>query len=136
VDLRTRVEDALQAKGVKPTPQRVEIGMLMLAEPCHLSADQVIARLRAAGSKVSKATVYNTLNLFAARGIVKQVAVDPARLVYDSTTEPHHHFYNEDTGELVDISAGGLQIAGLPELPAGTAAERMDLVVRVRNRQD
>ncbi len=135
MDLRSQVEHRLREHGVRPTPQRIEIGRLLLAEPCHLSADQLLARLRAAGSGISKATVYNTLKLFARRGIVREVAVDPVRLFYDSTTTPHHHFYNEDTGELVDIEPGELTIHGCPQPPDGTDATAMELVIRLRNRR-
>ncbi|RMF95595.1 MAG: transcriptional repressor [Gammaproteobacteria bacterium] len=135
MDLRSRVEQRLRRHGVRLTPQRVEIGMLLLAEPCHLSAEQLLARLRAAGSGISKATVYNTLNLFARQGIVREVAVDPARLFYDSTTTPHHHFYNEDTGELVDIDPAELSIHGCPQPPEGTDTTSMELVIRLRNRR-
>lgn len=136
MDLNERVARVLEAHGVKATPQRLAIGRLMLAEPCHLSAEQIIAALRAADSRISKATVYNTLNLFCSHGILRAVAVDPNRLVYDSTTTPHHHFFNEDTGELIDIEPQGLRIQGLPALPDGTDARSVELVVRVRNRED
>ena len=86
--------------GILPTPQRLEIAGILLEKPQHLSADQIIERLRRDGSAVSKATVYNTLNLFSEHGLVKEVMVDPIRKFYDSTTHPHHHFYNVDTGEL------------------------------------
>jgi Fur family iron response transcriptional regulator len=85
--------------GIFSTPQRMEVAEILLEKPQHMSADQIIERLRAAGSSVSKATVYNTLNLFGERGIVREVMVDPVRKFYDSTTHPHHHFYNADTGE-------------------------------------
>ena len=128
------IAQRLQRHGVKPTPQRLEIGGVILAEPCHLSADQVIARLRATGSRVSKATVYNTLKLFCRQGIVREIAVDPSRMFYDSTTSPHHHFYNEDTGELIDIDPDRLQIGNMPGLPKGTVEQSRELVVRIRNR--
>jgi len=127
------IESQLRAHGVKPTPQRIEIGRVLLSRPCHLSADDILHALRAAGSEVSKATVYNTLKLFSAKGIVREVAVDPTHLVYDSTTSLHHHFFNEDTGELVDIDADALEIKGLPSLPEGTVTESVELIVRVRN---
>ena len=136
MDLRDQIERRLLSHGVKPTPQRVEIGMVTLAGPCHLSADQIIARLRDTGSPVSKATVYNTLNLFSRQGILREVAVDPSRLFYDSTTDPHHHFYNQDTGELIDIAAGEVQIKNMPDLPDGTVASSLDLVIRVRQPRD
>ncbi len=127
------IENQLRVHGVKPTPQRIEIGRVLLSRPCHLSADDILLALRAAGSEVSKATVYNTLNLFSEKGIVREVAVDPTHLVYDSTTSLHHHFFNEDTGELVDIDADALEIKGLPSLPEGTVTESVELIVRVRN---
>lgn len=131
--LQTRVETALHAHGVKVTAQRVEIGMLLLAGPCHLSADQILQTLRRAGSQVSKATVYNTLKVFSARGIVRAVALDPTRLVYDSTTTPHHHFLNEDTGELTDIDPDQVELQQLPRLPEGTRKESVQLIIRVRS---
>ncbi|MCL4720694.1 MAG: transcriptional repressor [Gammaproteobacteria bacterium] len=133
--LRSRVESTLNAHGVKVTAQRVEIGALLLAGPCHLSADQILQQLRRAGSPVSKATVYNTLKLFSARGIVQAVALDPTRLVYDSTTTPHHHFLNEDTGALTDIDPECVELRQLPPLPEGTRQERVQLIIRVRARK-
>lgn len=131
--LRAQVEGKLREHGVKPTPQRIEIGMVLLAKPCHLSADQLLSWLREQGSSVSKATVYNTLHLFSRRGIVREVALDPSRLVYDSTTSFHHHFYNVDTGELTDIDPSGIAITGLPELPDGTVTDSVELIVRLRS---
>lgn len=127
------IEDKLRDHGVKPTPQRLEIGRVLLSRPCHMSADRILQALRAVGSEVSKATVYNTLNLFSRKGIVRQVAIDPTHRVYDSTPSRHHHFYNEDTGDLVDIDADALEIKGLPDLPEGTVAASIELIVRVRS---
>jgi Fur family iron response transcriptional regulator len=128
------IQVKLEAHGVNPTPQRLEIGALLLRQPVHLSADQILQQLRAAGSAVSKATVYNTLRLFTAHGLVREVAVDPGRAIYDSTTVPHHHFYNADTGELTDIDAGAVGLPGIPSLPAGTRAESVEVIVRLRSR--
>jgi Fur family iron response transcriptional regulator len=135
LDLRTRVVATLREHGVNPTAQRVEIGMVLLERPCHYSADQLLRQLRDAGSRISKATVYNTLNLLSRHGIVRQVAVDPSRLVYDSTTKPHHHFYNADTGELFDINPSEVRLPKLPTLPKATRAESIELIVRLRKKR-
>ena len=119
---------------ILPTPQRLEVAAILLEKPQHLSADQIIERLRVAGSAVSKATVYNTLNLFSQRGLVKEVMVDPVRKYYDSTTHPHHHFYNVDTGELSDIPDAMVNFETLPELPAGTRQESLEVLIKVRGR--
>lgn len=132
--VRADVESLLRAHGVKPTPQRVEVGMLLLAGPCHASADQLLQTLRRAGSRVSKATVYNTLNLLSRAGIIREVVVHPGRLVYDSTTTAHHHFLNEDTGELTDIDPAEVELRRLPQLPEGTLAASVEVIIRVRRR--
>lgn len=128
------LEARLRAAGVNPTPQRVEIGSLLFPEPVHLSADQILHRLRDAGCRISKATVYNTLNLFTAQGLLRAISVDPDRLVYDSNTTSHHHFYNEDTGELTDIEPWAVGVPGIPTPPAGTRAESIEVLVRLRRR--
>ena len=128
MDLKATVEARLRDHGVKPTPQRMEIGMLLLASPTHMSAEQILGDLRQRGSRISKATVYNTLNLFSRHGIVREVAVDPSRLVYDSTTEPHHHFYNIDTGELTDIRNGPRKLdSAVSEILHGIQAAKLRL---------
>jgi len=127
------VAEKLKRHGVLPTPQRIEVAEVLLLEPQHLSADQIIERLRAAGSAVSKATVYNTLGLFSEKGLVRELNVDPSRRFYDSTTHAHHHFYHVDTGELSDIADNEVRILGLPPLPEGTEQESVEVLVRIRN---
>jgi Fur family iron response transcriptional regulator len=134
VSSNLQIAEQLRDKGVKPTSQRVEIAAVLLEKPCHLSAEQILCRLNKSGRRISKATVYNTLKLFTEQGLIRQVAADRSRLFYDSTTDFHHHFYNADTGELVDINAGNLKINGLPPLPEGTQAESIELIVRLRNK--
>jgi Fur family iron response transcriptional regulator len=114
------------------TPQRVEIAGILLEKPQHLSAEQIIDRLRASGSRVSKATVYNTLNLFRDRGLVRECVVDPERRFYDSTTEPHHHFYNLDTGELTDIPSENIRFDGLPQFPENGELDSIEVLIKVR----
>ena len=100
--LKAKVEQRLRDHRLRPTKARIRVGMLLLESPKHLSADQIFDWLTKHGHCISKATVYNTLNVFAKHGVVNEVAVDPTRMYYDSTTSPHHHFYNTDTGQLTD----------------------------------
>ncbi|MGB5473400.1 MAG: Fur family transcriptional regulator [Gammaproteobacteria bacterium] len=125
--------DMLKAHGILPTQQRVMIARVLFAQCGHYSADQVMRQVNAGDDRVSKATVYNTLGLFARSGLVREVIVDPTRVFYDPNTRHHHHFYNVDTGELVDIEQEQLDISALPELPTGTVAAGVDVIVRIRN---
>ena len=126
----------LEQHGVLPTPQRLEVADVLLERPQHLSADQILERLRQGGSTVSKATVYNTLKLFGERGLVRELTVDPDRRYYDSTTHAHHHFFHTETGELSDIPEDQVEILKLPALPAGTEQESVEVLIRVRNKSE
>ena len=131
--LRSDILAKFHERGVLPTAQRMEVANVLLTKAQHLSAEQIIDRLREEDCAVSKATVYNTLNLFIERGLIKECLVDPERRFYDSITEPHHHFYNVDTGELSDIPMGEIEISGLPLLPEGSELQGAELIVRIRN---
>ena len=123
----------LQGCGIRATAPRLQIAELLLAAPQHLSAEQLTEALRQGGLTVSKATVYNTLGLFVDRGLVRQVIVDSTRVFYDSNTTPHYHFYNIDDGTLTDVETTHVAIEHLPAPPAGTVAEGVDIVIRLRN---
>lgn len=122
----------LRACGITPTRQRVEIAQVLFSRCAHLSAEQLLAAVNASKARTSKATVYNTLNLFARKKLVREVLVDPDRVFYDPNTTPHHHFYNVDTGEISDIESTRVAFAQLPEVPPGMVSDGVDVVVRIR----
>ncbi len=130
---RAEIVELLRRHRISPTQQRVEIAQIVLSKPQHLSADEVLALANQRGSRVSKATVYNTMGLFARVGLVREVIVDPSKVFYDSNVSEHHHFYNLDTGELTDIPAGAVELGSLPDLPQGTEAAGVDVIIRVRS---
>ncbi len=127
-----RARQILEQRGIRPTSQRVKVAEILLTSPRHLTAEQILVALREATGHVSKATVYNTLNLFVEQGLAREIHADPERCVYDSTMVPHHHFQNVDTGEMTDIRPDDLSFARLPPLPPGTEIESVDVVIRVR----
>jgi Fur family iron response transcriptional regulator len=129
-----RAREILEQHGIRPTSQRLKMAQILLTAPRHMTAEQILAALRQTEGRVSKATVYNTLNLFVAQGLAREIHADPERCVYDSTMAPHHHFQNVDTGEMTDIRPEDLAFSRLPELPAGTEIESVDVVIRVRRK--
>ena len=130
---RVDIIHKLEACGIMPTRQRVQIAQVLFESRAHLSADQLLAAVNADKVRASKATVYNTLHLFARKKLVREVLVDADRVFYDPNTTPHHHFYNIDTGEIFDIDADQVAISSLPAAPAGTVPDRVDVVVRLRS---
>ena len=131
----TGIKPVLAAMGINITAQRMQIAAILLSAPQHLSADQLLERLRQQGASVSKATVYNTLKLFVERGLIKQINPDPERTVYDSTRTAHHHFHDVDTGTLWDINPRDVAFSRLPPLPDGVEIAGVDVIIRVARKQ-
>ncbi len=80
----------------------------------------------------SLATVYNVLNLFAQVGLIRSLAIEGGKTVFDTNTSDHSHFFFEDTGEVCDIGLGGMQLAGGINTPEGYEITKVDIVVRLR----
>jgi len=126
------VDELLQQFGISPTQQRRQIAEILFERPQHVSAEQVLGRVNQESSLVSKATVYTTLGLFARKGLIREVLVDPSRVFSDCNPWPRHHFFNVGTGQLEDIEAEQMFLQNLPTPPAGTELESVDIIVRVR----
>ncbi len=124
----------LAACSIRATEQRLQVASLLLLAPQHLSAEQITEALRRAGTRVSKATVYNTLNLFAARGLIRQVNVDGNCAWFDSNVAPHYHFHDEQNGALMDVEPRDVQFSRLPDPPSGMEVAGIDVVIRLRRR--
>ena len=129
---RDNLVEKLRAHEINPTHQRIEIAFALFSRHEHLSADQVMAIVNTRHSETSKATVYNTLNLFLEKKLIREVIVDPNKVFYDPNTEPHYHMYDVQAGRLTDIDASDVRVTGLPALPAGMVTEGMDIIIRVR----
>lgn len=129
-----RVRELLRERSIAPTAQRVQIGRILFACDQHLAAEEVLAALRGDGMRVSKATVYNTLNLFAAKGLLRTVNAEPGRSSFDSNTRPHFHFHVDDSGELIDVAPADVEFARLPPLPPGTESLGVEVVIRLRRK--
>ena len=122
----------LRANGISPTHQRVAIAHVLFERKCHLSADQILIAVTTGNAETSKATVYNTLKLFVEKRLIRELIVDPAKIYYDSNTAPHHHFYDAESGELTDFAADTVRIEGVPNLPAGSVSDGIEIIIRTR----
>ncbi|MER2605827.1 MAG: transcriptional repressor [Siculibacillus sp.] len=128
--------DRLRRNGVSLTLQRLVIARVLLTRPIHLTADQIWARAKEIMPEISRATVYNTLDLFERCNLLRRLIIDSEKVVFDSNVLPHHHLYDAGTGEVIDIAAGELKVIGVPNLPEGMELEDVDVVVRIRRRRD
>jgi len=129
------IVNLLTQHGITPTQQRVEIGMVLLTKAQHLSADQLLDKVNSHAPVASKATVYNTLGLFVEQGLAREVIVDSKKVFYDSNTEPHHHFYDTESGTLHDIAISEVEIKTFPKPPKQAVIRDVSIVFRVGREQ-
>ncbi len=107
----------LRERGIQPSAQRVAVGAYVLDTLDHPSADQVFAHVRRGFPMLSRATVYNTLNLFVANGLLRALVVAEGKILFDPNMEPHHHFIDESSGAIVDVPWGALEVRQTGTLP-------------------
>jgi Fur family iron response transcriptional regulator len=135
---RRSIQEMLATAGLRPTRQRVALGELLFgAGDRHVTAERLFDEASAARLTVSLATVYNTLHQFTDAGLLREIAVDGARIYFDTNVRDHHHFLVEEDGELYDIPPGSnVAVANVPTPPEGLRIDRVDVVVRLRRETD
>ncbi|MFO0598445.1 MAG: Fur family transcriptional regulator [Myxococcaceae bacterium] len=122
-----RLKDA----GVQPSAQRLAVADYVLSTDAHPSADEVLSVVQANFPMLSRATVYNTLNLFVEKGLLRQLVLAEGRTVFDPCLEPHHHFIDEDTGRIEDVPWDALKVGDVKGLKDYEVREYM-VVMRGR----
>ena len=124
----------LRNAGLRPTRQRLALCKLLFdGGDRHVTAEGLHGEAMAADVGVSLATIYNALHQFTDVGLLREVVVDSSKTYFDTNTSAHHHFFVEETGDLVDIDDSLVKITGLPSVPAGGEITSVDVVVRVRS---
>lgn len=131
------VIEMLRRARLRPTRQRLALAKLLFSgDDRHVTAEVLHKEALASRVRVSLATVYNTLHQFTGVGLLREVVVDSTRSYFDTNTGHHHHFYCEDSQHLEDIPGDVVAIGNLPPPPEGTVISGVDVVVRVRRKDD
>ena len=126
--------DRLERADIRPSAQRVAIAAYVLATADHPTADEVWSRVKAEFPMVSRATVYNTLQLFRDHGLLQQLVLAEGSVVFDPKVEPHHHFVDDETGAIHDIPWSALRVGKVDELEGVDVRDYM-VVVRGRKKE-
>ena len=111
-----RVSESLRRAGIQPSAQRTAVASYVLHTDRHPSADQVFARVRASFPMISRATVYNTLNLLVRKGLLRQLVIAEGKVVFDPNVAPHHHFIDEATGAIEDVAWESVEVRHVEDL--------------------
>ena len=125
------VVEVLEQAGIQPSAQRVAVAEYVLGTDHHPSAEQVWARVKEGFPMLSRATVYNTLNLFVEKGLLRELVLAEGKVVFDPKLSPHHHFIDDDTQRIVDIPWEALQVKHVDTLD-GFDVREYQVVLRGR----
>lgn len=128
------VLERLRSAGLRPTRQRLSLARLLFeGEDRHVTAEILHRDARAAGIKVSLATIYNNLHQFTSAGLLRELVVNPGVTYFDTNAADHHHMYDEDEGRLIDIKEKNVVLSKLPRLPKGSRLKRIDVIIRIES---
>jgi len=125
------MSEILRRHGIQPSAQRLAVAEYVLRTEEHPSADQVWVKVSGTLPMISRATVYNTLNLFVRKGLLRQLVLAEGNVVFDPNVERHHHFIDEATGEIVDVPWGALDVRRVDALK-GIDVREYQVVLRGR----
>jgi Fur family iron response transcriptional regulator len=114
--VKSDVATILQKYSIQPSAQRVAVAEYVLNTKEHPSADRVLSRVSKSFSHISLATVYNTLNLFVEKGLLRELYLSEGKVVFDSNLDRHHHFIDESTGAIYDIAWDEVQVSNVTRL--------------------
>ena len=137
VKIRERdIRSMLNAAGLRPTRQRLALAeMLFLEEDRHVAAEDLHKQAVDNGVPVSLATVYNTLHQFTEAGLLRILAIEGQRTYFDTNTSDHHHYFVQDSNDVMDVPDGTLTVDNLPIPPEGMEIANVDIVIRLRKKQ-
>ena len=102
--------------GIRPTPQRMAVAEYVLHTEAHPSADEVWKKVQRSFPTISRGTVYNTLNLFVTKGLLRIQVLKGGTVVFDPRLEEHHHLIDEEERKVYDIPWESVKVTGVESL--------------------
>ena len=126
----------LREIGLRPTKQRVKIcELLFLREKTfHFTINDLAKKISdEMNEKISLATVYNTVHAFQKKGHLKEIAINSDKTYYDTNNSVHHHFYDEDTHELIDCDQNDIDIVNVKNNITGKKINSVEVLIKVES---
>ena len=128
--------DRLRSSGLRPTKQRLIICKVLFdrKDTFHFTIDNLKKKIdKTSKSKISLATIYNTVHSFKNNGYLKEISLKGNKTFFDTNSSSHHHFYDHDSGSLIDIKNEDISFSKLPSVPKGKKIESVEVTVSVAN---
>ena len=126
--------EKLRELGLRPTKQRVKIceALFNREKTFHFTINDLVKMIsQEMNEKISLATVYNTVHAFEKKGYLKQISINSDKSYFDTNTSAHHHFYDEDTHELIDCDKNDIDSINIKKNITGKKINSVEVLVRV-----
>ena len=130
----TNFIDKMREAGLRPTKQRVKICEILFnrEKTFHFTINDLAKKISEdLNEKISLATVYNTVHAFQKKGHLKEVAINSDKTYYDTNTSVHHHFYDEDTHELIDCIEDDIDFINIRKNPTGKKINSIEVLIKI-----
>ena len=126
--------DKLRKSGLRPTKQRIKICEVLFDtdKTFHFTIKELVKIIEnQANIKVSLATVYNTVHAFQKKGYLKEISINSDKSYFDTNTSVHHHFYDEDTHQLIDCDENDIDPVNIKKNITGKKINSVEVLVKV-----
>ena len=126
--------EKLRETGLRPTKQRVKICEVLFnrAKTFHFTINDLVKKIsEELNEKISLATVYNTVHALQKKGYLKEISINSDKSYFDTNTTVHHHFYDEDTHQLIDCDENEIENVNVKNNITGKKINSVEVLVRV-----
>ena len=126
--------EKLRETGLRPTKQRVKICEVLFnrEKTFHFTISDLVKKMsEELNEKISLATVYNTVHSLQKKGYLKEISINSDKSYFDTNTTVHHHFYDEDTHQLIDCDENEIENVNVKNNITGKKINSVEVLVRV-----
>ena len=126
--------EKLRETGLRPTKQRVKICEVLFNrdKTFHFTINDLVKKIsEELNEKISLATVYNTVHALKKKGYLKEISINSDKSYFDTNTTIHHHFYDEDTHQLIDCDENEIENVNVKNNITGKKINSVEVLVRV-----
>ena len=126
--------DKLRSSGLRPTKQRIKICKVLFERngTLHFTINDLVKIIEEKlNEKISLATVYNTVHAFKKKGYLKEISINSDKSYFDTNTSVHHHFFDEDTNELIDCGQDDIDSVNIKNNITGKKINTVEVLIKV-----
>ena len=128
--------DKLRTSGLRPTKQRIKICEILFNtdKTFHFTINDLVKKIsKTTNDKISLATVYNTVHAFKKKGYLKEIPINSDQSYFDTNTSHHHHFYDENQKDLIDIDDADVEPVKINSRIPGKKIKSVEVLVKVED---